>query len=162
MNELKKYIETGTEKAGTQKELAKIIGIADANLRTAKSGIRGLPIEVCIQLANYLKEDELKVILASEMVTAKDEKKRKILESCMQKSKERISAMIVGGLVISMLTLSPLESAEAKVVENQDSMYIMLNRRCRERRKQFRRKADYITDLLYRFLFPFGSLRLAC
>jgi len=129
MNELKKYIETGTEKAGTQKELAKIIGIADANLRTAKSGIRGLPIEVCIQLANYLKEDELKVILASEMVTAKDEKKRKILESCFTKQKtsirENAAKMIIGGLVISMLTLSPLESAEAKVVENQDSMYIM-------------------------------------
>ncbi|WP_350283516.1 hypothetical protein [Nitrosomonas sp.] len=121
MNELKKYIETGTEKAGTQKELAKIIGIADANLRTAKSGIRGLPIEVCIQLANYLKEDELKVILASEMVTAKDEKKRKILESCFTKQKtsirENAAKMMIGGVIISVLAFSPLEPVQAQVLE---------------------------------------------
>jgi len=56
------------------------------------------------------------------------------------------------------IALSPrfLPSIEFRI------MYIMLNIRCRERRKQFRRKADYIADLIYRLLTPFGSLRLAC
>ncbi len=160
--EFKNYIENGERKAGKQAELAKILRISDASIRAAKRGIRGLPDTVCYELAEYLGEEIGRVIAARNLVTEKDESRRKIFENYLKKSEENAAKMMIGALVISLLTFSPLESTEARTIENQDSMYIMLNRRCKERRKKFRRKADYITDLLYRFLFPFGSLRLAC
>lgn len=160
--EFKNYIENGERKAGKQAELAKILRISDASIRAAKRGIRGLPDTVCYELAEYLGEEIGRVIAARNLVTEKDESRRKIFENYLKKSGENAAKMMIGGLVISLLTLSPVESAEAKVVKNQDSIYIMLNKRCRERRKQFRRKADYITDLIYRLLTHFGPLRLAC
>ena len=80
--EMKKYLELGEEKAGKQIELAKILGIQDSYIRIVKSGRRGLPADVCIKLADYIGVDRLEVIAASNLVTEKDEEKRKIFESC--------------------------------------------------------------------------------
>jgi len=122
---MKTYIEMGERKAGKQIELARILETRDSTLRLAKTGHNGLPDWLCYRLADYLDIEAGEIIAASNLVTEKDEKKRKVFESYLKKSGENAVKMIIGGLMISLLTLSPLEHAEAKVVENQDSMYIM-------------------------------------
>lgn len=129
--EFRNYIENGERKAGKQTELAKILGISDAYIRAAKRGNRGLPDAICIRLADYINEERLEVIAASNLVTEKDEEKRKVFESCFTKQKtsirENAAKMMIGGIIASMLAFSPLETVEAKNVINQESMYIMLN-----------------------------------
>ncbi len=81
--ELKDYINMGEVEAGTQVKLATILDIKDANIRRSKRGITPLPDPVCIVLANLIKVDPLKVIAASNLVTEKNPKRRKILEGCL-------------------------------------------------------------------------------
>lgn len=80
--EMKKYLELGEKKAGKQIDLARTLGIPDSYIRIVKSGRRGLPADVCIKLADFIGADRLEVIAASNLVTEKDEEKRKIFESC--------------------------------------------------------------------------------
>ena len=91
--DMKNYIEMAEKKAGKQIELARILGISDAYIRAAKRGARGLPVDICILLARYIDEDEIKVIAASNLVTEKDEKKRKIFESCFTRAASAIFAL---------------------------------------------------------------------
>ena len=81
--ELKDFINMGEVEAGTQVKLATILDIKDANIRRSKRGITPLPDPVCIVLANLIKVDPLKVIAASNLVTEKNPKRRKILEGCL-------------------------------------------------------------------------------
>lgn len=105
--EMKNYIEMGEKKAGKQVELAKILEIRDSTLRLVKTGHSKLPDYICYRLATYLDIEAGTVIAASNLVTEKDEKKRKVFEDYLKKSGENALKMIVGGLVISMLTLAP-------------------------------------------------------
>ena len=82
MNE---YLEKAQRKAGSQIKLAKILGISDRYIRLVRDGERSLADDICIKLADYIKEDRLEVIAASNLVTEKGEEKRKIFESCFQK-----------------------------------------------------------------------------
>ena len=100
--DLKNYIETAEKKAGKQIELAKMLGISDAYIRMVKAGKRGFPDDICIQLADYIQADRLEVIAASNLVTEKDERKRKIFESCFT----RAASVTATAIVISLLTLS--------------------------------------------------------
>lgn len=97
-----KYIEKAEKKAGKQRELANILGISDAYIRSVKRGSRGLPDAVCIKLADYIEEDRLEVIAASNLVTEKDEEKRKIFESCFRK----VAGVAAAAVVTSILTFS--------------------------------------------------------
>ncbi|AKH38189.1 MULTISPECIES: hypothetical protein [Nitrosomonas] len=128
MMELKDYIEIGVEKAGTQIELAKRIGILDVNLRMAKAGKRGLPVDVCILLADYVKVDRLEVIAASNLVTEKDERRRRIFESCFKKSNSAAASITMALLVTIILTLAPTKHADAGCqIPVNDTLYIMHN-----------------------------------
>lgn len=122
MNDLKSYIETGEKKAGRQVELAKILGISDVNIRMAKAKKRGLPADACILLADFIGVEKIEVIAASNLVTEKDEKKRKVFESCFKKTSKAASiALIVGATTI--MTPSP---ANADIPSTKsDSLYIM-------------------------------------
>jgi proteasome lid subunit RPN8/RPN11 len=122
--ELKKYIEKGEEKAGKQIELAKILGISDGYIRMVKSKKRGLPVETCILLADYINEDRLEVIAASGLVTEKDEKKRKIFESCFKKTSQ--AACI--GLVISLtMIMTPIPAnADITTAQKQNNLYYVI------------------------------------
>jgi len=102
--EIKEFIEIGERKAGKQVELAKILGIRDTSLRLAKSGKKGLPDAVCIELADYIQEDPLMVIAASNLVTEKDERRRKVFEKCIKRTSQ---AACVGFVLISALNLMP-------------------------------------------------------
>ena len=100
--EMKNYIEEGAKKAGSNKELAKFLGQSQSILSDVKAGKRGLPVVACTQLAEFIGIDPIKVIMASELTTEKDEKKRKILESCFQK----VASFAAIAVVTSIVTLS--------------------------------------------------------
>ncbi len=102
--EMKEYIELGEKRAGKQIELARILGISDGYIRLIKTGKKGLPVASCIKLADYIGADRLEVIAASNLVTEKDEKKRKVLESCFSNA----ASIVAAAIVISILTL-PLQ-----------------------------------------------------
>lgn len=80
---LKKYIEMGEKAAGSQQKLAKHLTINDGNLRKAKRGGTTLPDATCIKLAHLIHEEPIHVIAASNLVTEKNEERRKLFESCM-------------------------------------------------------------------------------
>lgn len=90
---IKTYIEMGEQKAGKQTELGKILGIKENYLRNAKSGRAGLPDAICIKLADYIEVNPLQVIAASNLVTEKDEERRKIFESCFTRAASVIFAL---------------------------------------------------------------------
>lgn len=98
--EMKTFIEMGERKAGKQTELGRILGIKENYLRNAKSGRAGLPDAICIKLADYLEVNPLQVIAASNLVTEKDEERRKIFESCFTRA---ASAMFVLAAVYNFL-----------------------------------------------------------
>ncbi|SDY72960.1 hypothetical protein [Nitrosomonas sp. Nm33] len=128
MTELKDFIEIGVEKARTQIELAKRIGILDVNLRMAKAGKRGLPIDVCILLADYIKVDRLEVIAASNLVTEKDERRRRIFESCFKKSNSVAASILMASIVTLVLLIAPVKPANATHFSSvKNSLYVICN-----------------------------------
>lgn len=102
--QMKKFIEEAERKAGKQTELARILGISDAYIRMVKTGKRGFADDICIKLADYIGADRLEVIAASNLVTEKDEEKRKLFESCFQK----VASVAAIAIVTFILTL-PLQ-----------------------------------------------------
>lgn len=110
--DMKTYIEKAEKKAKTQKELANMLGISASYIRMVKAGQKGFSIDMCIVLADYIKEDRLEVIAASNLVTEKDERKRKILESCFKKvASMTATACLIG--VTSITTPSPANARQA-------------------------------------------------
>ncbi|MER0205032.1 MAG: hypothetical protein DU480_14525 [Nitrosomonas sp.] len=112
---MKNYIEEAEKKAGMQLELAKLLNISSSNIRSIKAGKRGLPVEACIILADYIRADRLEVIAASNLVTEKDEEKRKILESCFQK----VASVTAAAVISSILTLTPQQTVKAENLSSQ-------------------------------------------
>jgi hypothetical protein len=122
--DMKTYIEIGEKRAGKQIELAKILGVRDSYLRTVKTGKNGLPDAICILLARYIEVDELEVIAASNLMTEKNEERRKIFESCFKKTAE-VTIMSIFIAIISTMTPS---TANAKQITNSnENICIMLN-----------------------------------
>ena len=112
--EMKKYIELGEEKAGSQKNLAEYLDTRYTTLGLVKSGKKSLTTALCIKLARYIEEDELKVIAASNLIIEKDEKRRKIFESCFSKvASFTFAAFFLA--VISIMTPSPANAEPAPV-----------------------------------------------
>lgn len=109
---IKNFIELGEQKAGKQIELAKILDIRDTALRNAKSGKYGLPDAVCIELANYIGADPLEIIAASNLVTEKDERRRKVFENCLRKT-NKAANFIVAALLLSLVSITSPNPANA-------------------------------------------------
>lgn len=110
--EMKKYIELGEKKAGSQLKLAEYLGQYDSGLRAVKAGKKGLPDAVCIKLADYIEADRLEVIAASNLVTEKDEERRKIFKSCFTRAASvAAAALIFAG---SSMTSSPAQAQYQK------------------------------------------------
>ncbi|MDP3662068.1 MAG: hypothetical protein U1D41_10135 [Nitrosomonas sp.] len=108
--EMKNYIELGEKKAGSQIKLAEYLGQYDSGLRAVKAGKKGLPDAVCIKLADYIGVDRLEVIAASNLVTEKDEERRKIFESCFTRAASiAAAALIFAG---SSMTSSPAHASQ--------------------------------------------------
>lgn len=111
------YLEKAQKKAGSQIKLAKILGISDRYIRLVRDGERSLADDVCIQLADYIGADRLEVIAASNLVTEKDEKKRKVFESCFSGASRAASLLVAMVLVavISIVTPSPANAQQEPV-----------------------------------------------
>lgn len=120
MNE---YLRKGQEKAGSQIKLAKILDISDRYIRLVRDGERSLADDVCIKLADYIGEDRLEVIAASNLVTEKDERKRKIFESCFKRTSQAACIGLVIGLSM-ILTPSTAQAASLNAAES-NTIYIM-------------------------------------
>jgi len=76
--DMRELIELGNKKAGEQKALAALLHLAPTVLADAKAGRRGIPAPSCFLLAEYLGIDPARVIAASELVTEKNEERRKV------------------------------------------------------------------------------------
>lgn len=122
--QMRNYIEQAEKKAGKQIELAKMLGVSASYIRLVKSGKNGLSTDMCIVLADYIEEDPLKVIAASNLVTEKDERKRKIFESCFS----RAASVTAAAIVISILTLAPASPihAASKIITMNNIYYWQL------------------------------------
>lgn len=77
--ELKTYIAKGIDAAGSLTALAEKIGMARQALTAANAGHRGLPPVACGKLADLVGVDRWDVVAASEILTEKDEAKRRYL-----------------------------------------------------------------------------------
>lgn len=113
--DMKEFIEIGQRKAGNQAKLAKYLEISDRYIRLVKEGKRGLADDVCIKLADYIGADRLEVIAASNLVTEKDDRKRKIFESCFK----QVASVAGIALVTSILTLAPQQTVKAEIFNDQ-------------------------------------------
>jgi len=134
--DMKTYIEKAEKKAKTQKELANMLGISASYIRMVKAGQKGFSIDMCIVLADYIKEDRLEVIAASNLVTEKDERKRKILESCFKKVASVTAAACLIG-VTSIMTPSPANASQTTVSYHQNLYYVKLIIYCLKHCKKF-------------------------
>ena len=126
--DMKSYIEKAEKKAGSQIELAKMLSISANNIRSIKAGKRGMPVDACIILADYIDEDRLEVIAASNLVTKKDERKRKIIESCFKE----VASVASIAIVTSILTLSeakPVNTGDLTYHIEKNTNYTQFNRR---------------------------------
>lgn len=138
--DMKNYIEKAEKKAGTQKKLADMLGISASYIRMVKAGQKGFSIDMCIVLADYIEEDRLEVIAASNLVTEKDERKRKILESCFKKVESVAAATCLIG-VTTIMTPSPANASQITDSHLQNLYYVKYNRR-----KKGRRFSDQLND----------------
>lgn len=119
---LNDYLDIAEKKAGKKIELARILGISDAYLRLVRNEKRGLAIEGCILLADYIDADRLEVIAASNLVTEKDERKRKIIESCFSAS--RAASFTTTALLIGVILIMTPSSAHASWVTVSDGSIV--------------------------------------
>ncbi len=111
---MKTYIEMGEKLAGSQAELAKILEVKANYLSMIKSEQRGLPDALCIQLADYIKVDRLEVIAASNLITEKDEKRRKIFESCLTKAASTAGiALLLGATTLTSPTTANAQNSSS-------------------------------------------------
>lgn len=119
---MKNYIELAEKKAGKQLELAKILDVSASYIRMVKAGKKGFSVDMCIVLADYIGADRLEVIAASNLVTEKDEKKRKIFESCFSSA----ASIAAAAIVISILTLPLQKPVNAQEISSNLPLYKLL------------------------------------
>jgi plasmid maintenance system antidote protein VapI len=73
---LNELINLASQKAGSQTNLAKVIGVHPNVVSEAKANKRGLPAEACGKLADLIGVDRWTVLAASNLITEKNEEKR--------------------------------------------------------------------------------------
>ena len=117
---MKNFLEAGEREAGSQKQLALILGVSTSNICDVKRGQRGLPTTACIRLAELIGADPMEVISASELVTEKNEEKISILRRYASHTAAGFTGLIMGVAVSATAMPAPAEA-------NDSSMYIMLN-----------------------------------
>lgn len=118
--ELRDLINEAAELKGGQKQLAAELDLHPQWLTEAKAGRRGLPNHACMKLAEMLNIDLKRVIAASELTTAKDEKVRQYLLPFVQ------SGRLAHHLTIA--ALAPTAIVAAQVVNDfisQSSNYLL-------------------------------------
>lgn len=120
--DMKNYIEEAEKKAGTQRNLAEILGITTRYINMAKNKERCLSVDTCIVLADYIGADRLEVIVASNLATEKNEKKRRILESCFSVS--RAANLTTAALFLGIVSITSPNPANASQITSSDGYYL--------------------------------------
>ncbi|MDR3323440.1 MAG: helix-turn-helix domain-containing protein [Zoogloeaceae bacterium] len=113
---LRDYIDSATQKVGSQVALADKVGQTPANLRGARGNVRGIPVDACIKLARILDVDPLEVIAASELATEKKPEKRLFWEGFMHGAKA--ACMLMGLALVTMIMTAPPANAQNSSVYN--------------------------------------------
>jgi len=121
---MKTYIEMAEKKAGKQAELAKYLNVRYTTIGLVKSGKRGLPEALCIKLADFIEVNPLAVIAASNLITEKDEERRKIFENCLSKVASLTSITLLIG-VISIMTPPTANASQSTVSAHSNSTYFV-------------------------------------
>ena len=142
--EMKKYIEMGEKAAGSQQKLAEYLGQYDSAIRRVKRGAAGLPVPLCMKLADLIGEPRLEVIAASDLVMEKNEERREILESCFSKA----AGIILLAGVTMIMTPSPAHAAPMidVAIGADPTLYIMSN--YRELIAAIRKAAAFVSKFL--------------
>lgn len=116
--ELREYIEAGIKKAGTGRELARILDMGSTELADAKGHRRGLPNHAICKLADYLGLPERPITAASELVTEKKEEKRAYWRPFVEHARAATVALLMSLLIVTnFVTPTPAEAAPALKVQ---------------------------------------------
>lgn len=132
--ELRDFIETGAEKAGSLTALGRMFGLVQQSISEAKHQKRPLPLDAAVKLADYIGADRMAVIAANELVTEKKEEKRAFWTPFVQHAKAA-SIALTFSLVTNFVTPSPAEAAPV-LKTTRDAICIMLSRRFKRHLKQ--------------------------
>ena len=114
--ELRDLIEQAAKIAGSQIDLAKVIGVTPDALTHAKAGRRGLPEVACGKLAEILGPDRWTVVAASALVTEKNPDKRAYLTPFVRDLPRKVAAWVIASA--SAATLGTIAPGEAKAYAN--------------------------------------------
>ncbi len=112
--ELRDYIEIGISKFGTITKLAEELGLQRESLSAAKAHRRGLPAYAISKLARILEIDPQVVTAASELVTERNEEKRRYwlpFVTNAQNFGKMASYALILGIVTNFVTAYPAEAA---------------------------------------------------
>lgn len=134
--DMRELIEAGSKKAGEQKALARFLRLAPTVLADAKAGRRGIPAPACFMLAQYLGIDPARVIAASELVTEKNEERRKVFYPFVMGRAAMIFATTA--LVGTIALPSDCQAHSGNLPLASRILDIMSNRRLRQIKAAFR------------------------
>lgn len=121
--QLKDYIEEGAKKAGSLSELGRMLCLQQQTISAAKGHKRPLPVKAVVQLADYIGADLRSVIAANELVTEKDEDKRRFWSPFVDHAKAASIALGLA-LVTNFVTPTPAEAHQSKTAESNSLYYV--------------------------------------
>ena len=121
--EMKKFIEMGEKKAGSQAKLAEIIDTRYTTLVAVKAGKKSLTTATCMLLAQYIGVEEVKVISASNLIIEKDEKRRKIFENYLKET-DKAASFVVAALFLAVISITSPNPANASQATISNGSYI--------------------------------------
>lgn len=124
--ELRELIELGANKAGSVAALGRILDLTREATTQAKSHKRKLPTDAVIKLADYIGVELRVVTAANELVTEKDEAKRRFYAPFVEHAKAAsIAAALAIALVTNFVTPTPAQAAPLQTTTN-EPLCIML------------------------------------
>ena len=127
---LKNYIESGIEKAGSVTALSQAIGTTRETTSRAKSHKYQLPIDAVVKLASYIDEDLQVVIAANELVTERKENKVIFWRGIVEKAGRATAALLLC-VTIFMTPYAEAASSRGEIAQKTNNyklcvLFIML------------------------------------
>lgn len=107
--EIRDYIKSGSEKAGSLTALGKKLDLSQSYMSQVKAQTKPLPIDAAMKLADYIGADLRSVIAANELVTEKKEEKKNYWMQFVKGANAAIMIVVLG--VTNFVTPSPAEAA---------------------------------------------------
>lgn len=95
MENLRYFIEKGSEKIGGLTKLGDFLNITQPSMSQAKAGKRQLPMSACVVLADYINENPIKIIAYSQLTTETDAEKIQIWKNLLEKNEKKTEKVII-------------------------------------------------------------------